>query len=283
MTNVTLNNGISMPQLGFGVYQIENSDEAVNSVKAALANGYRHIDTAAAYMNEREVGQAIKASGVPREEIFVTTKLWVQDVGYENTKKAFEKSLQRLDLDYIDLYLIHQPYGDVHGSWKAMEELYKDGKIKAIGVSNFSEDRLMDLIAFNEITPAVNQIEVNVFHQRDDLDQFNKSQGVYTEAWAPFAEGRNNLFENEVLIEIGEKYNKSVAQVISRWLVQRDIIVLAKSVKEERIRQNIDVFDFELTDEDMKRITDLNTDQSQFFDHKDPERIKNISNVKFDI
>lgn len=283
MTNIVLNNGISKPQLGFGVYQIDDANEAVNSVKAALKNGYRHIDTAAAYMNERQVGQAIKESGIPREEIFVTTKLWVQDVGYENTKKAFEKSLQRLDLDYIDLYLIHQPYGDVHGSWKAMEELYKEGKIKAIGVSNFSEDRLMDLIAFNEVAPAVNQVEVNVFHQREALHQFNKSQGVYTEAWAPFAEGRNNLFQNEILAEIGKKYNKSIAQVVSRWLVQRDIIVLAKSVNEDRIRQNIDVNDFELSDEDMKKISELNTGESQFFDHKDPERIKNISNVTFDI
>ncbi|RIP36973.1 aldo/keto reductase [Staphylococcus gallinarum] len=283
MESVVLNNGILMPQLGFGVYQIEDANEAVNSVKVALECGYRHIDTAAAYMNERQVGQAIKESGIPREEIFVTTKLWVQDVGYENTKKAFEKSLQRLDVEYIDLYLIHQPYGDVHGSWKAMEELYKEGKIKAIGVSNFSEDRLMDLIAFNEIIPAINQIEVNAFYQHDDLHQFNKSQGVYTEAWAPFAEGRNNLFQNEILAEIGAKYNKSIAQVISRWLVQREIIVLAKSVKEERIRQNLDVFDFELSSEDMKKISELNTGESQFFDHKDPERIKNISNVTFDI
>nr|WP_263314619.1 aldo/keto reductase [Mammaliicoccus sp. Marseille-Q6498] len=283
MKNITLNNGVSMPQLGFGVYQITDSEEAIDSVKKAIKNGYTHIDTAAAYLNEEEVGQAIKESGVNREDLFITTKLWVQDTGYENTKKAFNRSLERLGLEYLDLYLIHQPYGDVHGSWRAMEELYNEGKIKAIGVSNFAPDRLIDLIVHNEIKPMVNQVEVNVFQQQEELDQFNKDNEVYTEAWAPFAEGKNGLFNNALLKGIGEKYNKSVAQVITRWLVQRDIIVLAKSVNENRIQENIDVFDFELTDEDIAIIQGLNTNTSQFFDHRDPEMVKGLSERKLDI
>ncbi|AGZ25642.1 MULTISPECIES: aldo/keto reductase [Staphylococcus] len=283
MKYTTLNNGLKMPLIGFGVYQITNSTEAIESVKSAIRHGYTLIDTAAAYQNEKEVGQAIQSSNVNREDLFVTTKLWVQDVGYENTKKAFQKSLDRLGLEYIDLYLIHQPYGDVHGSWRAMEELYKEGKVKAIGVSNFSPDRLADLIAFNEIKPMVNQIEVNAFHQQHDNEYFNRSQDVHVEAWAPFAEGKNDLFHNETLASIGHKYNKSVAQVVVRWLMQRGITVLAKSVNEDRIQQNIDVFDFELSDEDIAKINELDTNESQFFDHKDPERIKAMSEVKFDI
>lgn len=278
-----LNNGLKMPIMGFGVYQISDSKEAVESVKSAIQNGYTLIDTAAAYQNETEVGQAIKESGVDRESLFITTKLWVQDVGYESTKKAFYKSLDRLGLDYIDLYLIHQPYGDVHGSWRAMEELYKEGKIKAIGVSNFSPDRLVDLIAFNEIKPAVNQIEVNAFHQQHQATEFNQSQDIHVEAWAPFAEGKNDLFHNETLAEIGKKYNKSIAQVVVKWLIQRGITVLAKSVNETRIKQNIDVFDFELTKEDIEKIEKLDTETSQFFDHKDPETILQMSKTKFDI
>lgn len=283
MEYTTLNNGLKMPLMGFGVYQISDSNEAVESVKSAIKHGYTLIDTAAAYQNEEEVGQAIKESDVNREDLFITTKLWIQDTGYESTKEAFHKSLNRLGLDYIHLYLIHQPFGDVHGSWRAMEELYEEGKVKAIGVSNFSEDRLMDLIQFNKIKPMVNQIEVNPFYQQHDKDEFHKGQDVHTEAWAPFAEGKNNLFQNETIVKIAEKYNKSVAQVVVRWLIQRDITVLAKSVNEDRIQQNIDVFDFELSDEDVATIEKLDTKESQFLDHRNPETVEQLTNVRFDI
>ncbi|MBN6203123.1 aldo/keto reductase [Staphylococcus saprophyticus] len=278
-----LENGLQLPVLGFGVYQISNSEEAIQSVKTAIKSGYRHIDTAAVYMNEREVGQAIKESEVPREDLFITSKLWVQDAGYENAKKAFYRTLERLNLDYLDLYLIHQPYSDVHGSWRALEELYEEGKIKAIGVSNFSPDRLMDLISYNKIKPMVNQIEVNVFNQQHDAVEFNKAQNVITQAWSPFAQGIKDIFKNEKLQKIGDKYNKSIAQVMTKWLLQRDIAIVAKSVKQERMKENLDVFDFELSPEDINVIETFDLKESQIVNHKDPERVKTISQNKFDI
>lgn len=283
MNYVTLNNGLKMPQLGLGVFQITEADQVINSVKLALKHGYRLIDTAASYLNEEEVGKAIQESDVPREDLFVTTKLWVQDTGYEATKKAFSNSLHRLGLDYLDLYLIHQPYGDVHGSWRAMEELYKEGKIKAIGVSNFAPDRMMDLMVHNEIKPMVNQIEVNVFQQQDEPDAFHKENDIYTEAWAPFAEGKNDFFDHEQLKAIAADHHKSVAQVVLRWLIQRDIVVIPKSVNENRIQQNIDVFDFSLNDREIEIIQTLNRNESQFFDHRDPKMVKGLSERKLDI
>jgi 2,5-diketo-D-gluconate reductase A len=283
MQKVILNNGVEMPILGFGVYQITDADVCEQCVYDALMTGYRLIDTAAAYQNEEAVGRAIKRSGVPREEIFVTTKLWIQDAGYESTKKAFAKSLERLQLDYLDLYLIHQPFGDVYGSWRAMEELYREGKIRAIGVSNFQMDRLVDLIIHNEVVPAVNQIETHPFCQQIESAKVMKEYNVQIESWAPFAEGRNNIFQNEVLVSIAEKYNKSVAQVILRWLTQRGIVAIPKSVHKERIIENFNIFDFELSQEDMEMIATLDTKKSLFFSHNDPEIVKWLSNVKFDI
>lgn len=283
MQTVTLNNGVKMPILGFGVYQITDLDVCEQCVYDALMTGYRLIDTAAAYQNEEAVGRAIKRSGVPREEIFVTTKLWIQDAGYESTKKAFAKSLERLQLDYLDLYLIHQPFGDVYGSWRAMEELYREGKIRAIGVSNFQMDRLVDLIIHNEVVPAVNQIETHPFCQQIESAKLMKEYNVQIESWAPFAEGRNNIFQNEVLVSISQKYNKSVAQVILRWLTQRGIVAIPKSVHKERIIENFNIFDFELSQEDMKMIATLDTKKSLFFSHNDPEIVKWLCNRKFDI
>ncbi|MCM3782314.1 aldo/keto reductase [Neobacillus mesonae] len=283
MQKVTLNNGVEMPILGFGVYQIADQNECEQSVYDAIMAGYRLIDTAASYLNEEAVGRAIKRSGVAREDLFITTKLWVQDTGYERTKKAFEKSLERLQLDYLDLYLIHQPYGDVFGSWRAMEELYREGKIRAIGVSNFHEDRLIDLMIHNEVVPAVNQVETHPFNQQIDNALFMKENNVQIESWAPFAEGRNNLFENEKLVSIAERYNKSVAQVVLRWLTQREVVVIPKSVRKERIIENFNIFDFELSQEDIELMTTLDTKQSLFFSHRDPEMVKWIGNRKLDI
>jgi len=283
MKTVKLNNGIEMPILGFGVFQIANLKECENSVLDAIETGYRLIDTAASYMNETAVGKAIKKSGIAREELFITTKLWVQDTGYENTKKAFAKSLNKLQLDYLDLYLIHQPYGDVHGSWRAMEELYKEGKVRAIGVSNFHPDRVMDLITFNEVVPAVNQVETHPFNQQIDAQKFMTDHGVQIESWGPFAEGRNNLFQNEVLTAIGGKYNKSVAQVVLCWLIQRNVVVIPKTVKKERMAENFNVFDFELSTEDMEAITTLDMKTSSFFDHRDPAIIQWMGSRKLDI
>jgi diketogulonate reductase-like aldo/keto reductase len=245
--------------------------------------GYRLIDTAAAYMNEEAVGKAIKRSGVPREEIFITTKLWIQDAGYENAKKAFANSLERLQVDYIDLYLIHQPFGDVYGSWRAMEELYREGKIRAIGVSNFYPDRLVDLINHNEVVPAVNQVETHPFCQQVESHNLMKENNVQIMSWGPFAERKNNMFQNEVLVSIAEKYNKSVAQVILRWLTQREIVVIPKSVHKERIIENFNIFDFELNQEDMETIATLDTKDSVFFSHRDPEFVRWLGNVKFDV
>ena len=283
MNNVTLNNGIQMPILGFGVFQIADPKECERSVIDAIGAGYRLIDTATSYMNEEAVGRALRASGVPRAELFVTTKLWVQDTGYERTLKAIDKSLQRLQLDYLDLYLIHQPFGDVHGSWRAMEQIHKTGKLRAIGVSNFQPDRLMDIKAFNEIAPAVNQVEVNPFHQQTESVAFMRDTGVQPEAWAPFAEGRNNLFTNETLVGIGKKYCKSVGQVVMRWLVQRGIVALAKSVRRERMEENLDVLGFQLDDSDMAGIAMLETGKSSFFSHRDPAIVKWMSERRLDI
>ena len=275
-TSVTLNNGLKIPILGFGVFQIADLEACEQSVVDAIEVGYRLIDTAQSYGNEDAAGKAIKRSGVPRDELFITTKLWVSDYGEEKAKKAFEVSLERLQLDYLDLYLLHQPFGDVHGSWRALDKLHKEGKIKAIGVSNFYPDRVMDLIMANEVVPAINQIEVNPFYQRYDEQKFLEENKVQTEAWAPFAEGRNNLFQNERLVAIGKKYGKSVGQVVLRWLMQRNIVALAKSTHKERIAENYDVFDFELSDDDMKHIPTLDKNESSFFSHRDPEAVKRI-------
>ncbi len=264
MQTIKLNNGVEIPILGFGVFQIADPAECERSVVDAIEVGYTHIDTAASYMNEEAVGRGIQKSGIARKELFITTKLWIQSNGYENTLKAFERSLNCLQMDYIDLYLIHQPYGDVYGEWRAMEELYGQGKIRAIGVSNFQPDRIMDLMIHNKITPAVNQIEVNPFQQQIDTQKFLLDNSVQVEAWAPFAEGRNNIFQNELLFSIAAKHNKSVPQVILRWVVQRGIIALAKSTRKERMVENISVFDFELSAEDLEAITTLDTKTSSF-------------------
>lgn len=283
MEHVILNNGINMPVLGFGVFQVTNLEECERTVIDAIESGYRLLDTAASYGNEEAVGKAIKNAGVAREELFVTTKLWVQDAGYEPTKKAFDRSLQRLQLDYLDLYLIHQPYGDVFGSWRAMEELYTAGKIKAIGVSNFQPDRLIDLIIHNKIVPAVNQVETHPFYQQIETQKFLQENNVQIQSWGPFAEGKNNLFTNELLLSIGKKYNKSVAQVVLRWLVQRGIVAIPKSVRKERMEENINIFDFEMAPEDMDLIKTLDTKTSSFFDHRDPVMVKWIGERKIDI
>lgn len=282
MKNVTLNNGIQMPVLGFGVYQITDPAECEQAVYDALMAGYRLIDTAAAYKNEEAVGKAVIKSGIPRDELFITTKLWIQDAGYDSTKRAFEESLKRLQTDYLDLYLIHQPFGDIYSSWRAMEDLYNEGKIRAIGVSNFLPDRLLDLILHNKITPAVNQVETHPFLQQIENAEFMKENNVQIESWAPFAEGKNNIFQNEILLSIAGKYNKSVAQIILRWLTQRDIVVIPKSVRKERIIENFDIFDFELSKEDMEKIVTLNTDQSSFFSHRDPEMVRFLSSMRYD-
>ncbi|MFS0856140.1 aldo/keto reductase [Paenibacillus taichungensis] len=283
MEKVILNNGVEMPIMGFGVFQIADQNECEQSVYDAIMAGYRLIDTAASYLNEEAVGRAIKRSGVAREELFITTKLWVQDTGYENTKKAFEKSLERLQLDVLDLYLIHQPFGDVYSSWRAMEELYREGKVRAIGVSNFQMDRLIDLIIHNEVVPAVNQVETHPFNQQIESAAFMKENNVQIQSWAPFAEGKNNLFQNEVLVSIAEKVNKSVAQVVLRWLTQREVVVIPKSVRKERIVENFNIFDFELSQNDMESITALDTKQSLFFSHNDPEMVKWLGTRKLDI
>jgi len=283
MYNVILYNGVKMPILGFGVFQIPDAAECEKAVISAIETGYRLIDTAASYLNEEAVGNAIENSGVTREELFITTKLWLQGHGYEKTKAAFQRSLDRLQLDYLDLYLIHQPYGDIFGSWKAMQELYYEGKIKAIGVANFQPDRMMDLIINSGFTPAVNQIETHPFHQQIETQKFLEENNVQIESWGPFAEGKNNLFHNEVLSAIGEKYGKSAAQVVLRWLTQRGIVAIPKSVRKERMVENFNIFDFELSGQDMEEIAALDTKESLFFDHRDPDKVKWLSERKLDI
>ena len=279
MEYVTLNNGVKMPQLGFGVYQITDPAQCEQAVKDAVSVGYRLIDTAASYGNEEAVGRAIRSCNVPREELFITTKLWISDTTYEGARKGFARSMEKLGLDYLDLYLIHQPLNDYYGAWRAMTELYHEGKIRAIGVCSFYPDRLADLIAFNEVAPAVNQVEANVFFQQTEAQKYMQSKGVQMEGWAPFAEGKNNLFGNEVLKDIGEKYGKSVAQVVLRWLLQRGIVCIPKSTKKERIEQNFDVFDFVLSEEDMGRIAALDTGSSAFFNHRDPAVVENLAGL----
>ncbi|OUQ28212.1 aldo/keto reductase [Massilimicrobiota sp. An134] len=279
MEYVTLNNGVKMPRAGFGVYQIADAKQCEQAVLDAIEVGYRLIDTAQSYGNEEAVGNAIKKSGVPREELFITTKVWITNYGYDQTKASVEASLKKMQLDYLDLVLLHQPFNDYYGAYRALIDLYKEGKIKAIGVSNFYPDRLVDLALFNEVKPAVNQVEVNIFHQQIEAQSYNEKYGVQMEAWAPFAEGKNNMFSNPELQEIGDKYNKSIAQVILRWLVQRNIVPLAKSVKKSRMQENINIFDFELSDEDMQKISAMDKKESSFFSHYDPATIEMIAGL----
>jgi 2,5-diketo-D-gluconate reductase A len=280
MQKVTLNNGVEMPILGFGVFQVTDLDECERSVLDAIDTGYRLLDTAASYGNEEAVGRAIEKSGIARGELFVTTKLWVQDADYESAKQAFKRSLDKLRLDYLDLYLIHQPYGDVFGAWRAMQELHRAGRIKAIGVSNFYPDRLMDFIVHNEVLPAVNQIETHPFHQQIETQKFLQENNVQMQSWGPFAEGKNNIFRNDVLLSIAGKHSESVAQVIVRWLTQRGVVAIPKSVRKERMAENINVFDFELSADDMKAIATLDNQRSAFFDHRDPAMVKALSTRK---
>jgi 2,5-diketo-D-gluconate reductase A len=278
---VSLNNGVRMPILGFGVFQIPE-ERTQQAVEAALEAGYRLLDTAAAYENERAVGRAIAASGIPREELFVTTKLWVQDYGEEGAKRAFDRSLDRLGLDHLDLYLTHQPFGDYYGSWRAMEDLNRDGRARAIGVSNLYPDRLADLVTHNEIVPAVNQIETHVFFQRTDDQELMRRYGVQQESWGPLAEGGQGFFDNPVLTEIARAHGKSVAQIALRWLVQREIVVIPKSVRPERMAENLEVFDFQLTADEIARIGGLDTGRSHILDHHDPDKVTWLGGVRFD-
>jgi 2,5-diketo-D-gluconate reductase A len=280
MQDVTLNNGMKMPILGYGVFQIADEAECERCVVDAVQAGYRLIDTAASYKNEEAVGRGLRRCGVPRDQLFVTSKLWVEDAGYTRAQAAIDKSLKRLGLDYLDLFLIHQPFSDVHGAWRAMEEAHRAGKLRAIGLSNFQPDRLMDITAFNDVTPAVNQIEVNPFHQQAESVESMRELGVQPQAWAPFAEGRNNLFENEQLVAIAQRHGKTVGQVVLRWLVQRGIVALAKSVRKERMLENLAVFDFELSEGDMQAVATLDTGKSSFFSHRDPAIVKWMSERK---
>lgn len=279
MNYVELNNGVKMPILGYGVYQISDQEECERCVLDAIESGYRLIDTAQAYGNEAAVGKAIQKCGIPREELFITTKIWISNAGYEKAKKSIEESLERLQLDYLDLVLIHQPFNDYYGTYRAMEDLYKEGKLKAIGVSNFYPDRLIDLIKFNEVVPAVNQVETHVFNQQVKAQEIMKKYGVHVQAWAPFAEGKNNLFSNETLKAVGDKYNKSTAQVALRYLIQREVSVLPKTVSKERMIQNIDVFDFELSQADMDLIATLDQAESLFFSHYDPQTVEFLTSL----
>jgi len=278
--SVKLNNGIHMPLLGFGVFQVADLKECERVVSDALRVGYRLIDTAASYGNEEAVGNAIKRSGVPREELFVTTKLWLADASYDKARRAFDRSMQRLQLETLDLYLIHQPIGDVYGAWRAMQELYREGRIRAIGVSNFPPDRVMDFLMHNEIPPAVDQIETHPFHQQIETQKFLQENNVQIESWGPFAEGKNDIFKNALLRSIGEKHGKTIAQVIVRWLTQRGVVAIPKSVRPERMAENFNVFDFELTPDEMSSIATLDTGASLFFDHRDPAMVKWLSEAQ---
>lgn len=269
--------------LGFGTFQITDPKEAEQAVQDAIKAEYRHIDTAQSYLNEEAVGRGIAKSGVPRNELFITTKIWVENVSYEGVMSSFKRSLERLGLTYVDLLLLHQPYNDVYGAWRAMEELQEAGKIRAIGLSNFSVDRAVDLAEFNKVVPQMNQIEINPFNQQTQTIKLLKEEGIMPEAWAPFAEGKKDIFANEILLSIGEKYHKSVAQVIIRWLIEQEIVVLAKSVKPERMAENLDVFDFTLTQEDKEQIATLNEGESQFFSHADPAMVKWMASRKMDV
>lgn len=283
MNTVTLNNNVQMPTLGFGVFQMTDAQQCEQAVIDAIDTGYRLIDTAASYQNETQVGSGINASGIERDSLFVTTKLWLQDTHYEGAKAQFERSLNRLQMDYVDLYLIHQPYGDIHGAWRAMEELYAAGKIRAIGVSSFAPDRLADLMAFNTIAPAVNQVEVNPFNQQLHAVPYMQANNIQPEAWAPFAEGQHDIFNHPTLRDISEQYGKSVGQIILRWVVQRGIVALAKTVRKSRMQENIDVLDFELSQSDMVQITALDTATSAFFSHTDPARVKWLTGRRLDV
>lgn len=283
METTTLNNDVTMPVLGFGVFQVPDAAECERAVSDALEVGYRLIDTASAYLNEEAVGRAIASSGIPRDELFVTTKLWIQDAGQEPAKAAFQRSLDRLGLDRLDLYLIHQPFGDYYGAWRGMEELYAAGLVRAIGVSNFYPDRLVDLIAHCDVTPAVNQVETHVFFQRVADQELMRSHGVQIEAWGPFAEGRNGLFTNPTLTAIGQAHGKTVAQVVLRWLLQRDVVAIPKSVRRDRMAENFDVFDFVLDEEQMQQIAVLDTGSSLFFDHRDPDAVARLTSTRLDI
>lgn len=279
MEYIALNNGVKMPKVGFGVYQVTDQNECRQAVLDAIDVGYRLIDTAQAYGNEEAVGEAIKMSGVDRKDLFITTKVWISNYGYEKAKMSVEESLKKMQLDYLDLVLLHQPFNDYYGAYQALVDLYKEGKIKAIGVSNFYPDRLVDMAIFSEVTPAINQVEVNVFHQQKEAQVYNEKYGVQLEAWAPFAEGRNNMFSNPGLKAIGEKYGKTVAQVILRWLVQRNIVPLSKSVKKSRMEENINIFDFELSKEDMDKISEMDKKESSFFSHYDPSIVEMIAEL----
>ncbi|GAB1231076.1 aldo/keto reductase [Lactiplantibacillus plantarum] len=279
---ITLNNGLKMPVLGFGVFQIPDFEECKQAVLTALKQGYRLIDTAAAYGNERAVGAAIRESGIAREEIFVTTKLWVQDAGYEQTQAAIQASLKRLGLDYIDLYLIHQPLGDVYGSWRAMEAAYHDGQLKALGVANFENDRLQDLIMHNEVKPTVDQIELHPFYQQPQRVQWLLSHDIVPEAWGPFAEGKKGIFTNSAIQEIAEAHGKTNGQIILKWLNQRNIVVIPKSVHAARIVENSQIFDFELTQDEMQQMTKLDEGTSLFGNMHDPETVAQLGGFKFD-
>lgn len=277
METVTLSNGVKMPILGFGVFQIPDLGECERVVSEAIEVGYRLIDTAQAYGNEEAVGKAVQKSGLPREDFFITTKVWISNAGYEKAKASLDESLRKLQMDYIDLVLIHQPFGDYYGTWRALEEYYKAGKIRAIGVSNFYPDRLVDLASFNAILPMVNQVETHVFNQQIEAKKVSDEYGIQLESWGPFAEGKNDFFTNPILTTIGAKYGKSAAQVGLRYLIQRGIVVIPKTVHQERMRQNFDVFDFNLSDEDMAEILTLDQGESLFINHYNPETVKSLS------
>lgn len=273
MEYITLHNGVKIPPLGYGVYQIAKED-CERCVLDALSVGYRHIDTAQSYFNEEEVGNAIAKSGIPREEIFLTTKVWIEHYGYENTKKSVYESMQKLKVNYIDLVLLHQPFGDYYGAWHALEDMYAEGKIRAIGISNFYPDRMIDLASFSRIRPMINQVETHPFNQQIEAQKWMEKYGVQIEAWAPFGEGRGGLFTNETIAKIAAKYHKTVAQVILRWELDRGIVVIPKSVHIERMKENFDVFDFKLSDEDMAVMAGLDKKQSSFFSHTDPNMVE---------